>query len=98
MLVDCLVCLGGINLFDKEVSILNCGHFFHNNCLNNWLKQQMNCPECRAIVTRGNFTTNIFPEINQETLSHWKSLKDKFGDLENENFCLGIENSLLKDG
>ena len=90
MLVNCLVCLGDINLFDKEVSILNCGHFFHDNCLKNWLNQQMNCPECRATVTRGNFARNIFPKINNETLNQWKSLKK-------ENVFLEMENLSLKD-
>ena len=83
-------------MFDKEVSILNCGHFFHDNCLNEWLNRQMNCPECRAIVTTGEFARNIFPKYNQETLNNMKSLKDKRGDLENENFFLDMENSSLK--
>ena len=96
MLVNCSVCLSDINLFDKEVSILNCGHFFHSNCLNDWLQQQMNCPECRTIVTRGTFAQNIYPKINGETLSQWKSLKDKFGDLEKEKFFLEMENASLK--
>ena len=97
MLVNCLVCLADINLFDKEGSILNCGHFFHANCLNDWLKQQMNCPECRTIVTRGKFARNIYPKINDETLSQLKFLKDKFGDLENENLFLEMENLSLKE-
>ena len=97
MLVNCSVCLGDINLFDKQVSILNCGHFFHGICLYGWLKQQMNCPECRAKVTKGEFAMNIFPKINDETLSQWKSLKDKCGNLEKEKFYLEMENSALKE-
>ena len=103
MLVNCSICLGDINLFDKKVSILNCGHFFHANCLNDWFRQQMNCPECRSIVTRGEFARNIFPKYTQETLNKLQSLKDKLGDLKrenfflkNENFFLQIENSSLK--
>ena len=97
MLVNCSVCLGDINLFDKEVSILNCGHFFHDNCLNDWLKQQMNCPECRAIVTIDNFARNIFPKVNDETVSQWTSLNDKYGNLEKETFFLELENLSLKE-
>ena len=82
MLVNCSICLGNINLLDKEVSILNCGHFFHANCLNGWLEQQMNCPECRAVVTRNNFVRNIFPKVNEE--SQLKSLEDKCSELQNE--------------
>ena len=92
MLINCSVCLGDINLFDMEVSILNCGHFFHSQCLNNWLTQQMNCPECRAIVTRGNFVRNIFPKVNEETGSKLKSLKDRYESLQNEHFLLKMGN------
>ena len=96
MLVSCSVCLGNINLFDKEASILNCGHFFHDNCLNDWLKEQMNCPERRATVTRGNFARNIFPQVNDEILRKLKSLEDKCGYLEKQNLHLNFTNSLLK--
>ena len=88
MLINCSVCLENINLFEKDFSILNCGHFFHDNCLNDWLNQQMNCPECRARVTRGNFAMNILPKFNDETLNQWKSLKDKKFFLEMENLSL----------
>ena len=96
MLVNCSVCLGDINLFDKGVSILNCGHFFHANCLNGWLKQQRNCPECRAIVTRGEFAMNIYPKFNQETLSKFKSLEEKSAELKFETFLLKMEKLSLK--
>ena len=98
MLVNCSVCLCDINLFDNEVSILNCGHFFHANCLNDWFQKQMNCPECRAIVTRGEFARNIFPKVNQELLSKFKTLEDKRGGLEKEKFFLNLENTWLKQG
>ena len=97
MLVNCSVCLGDINLFDTEVSILNCGHFYHANCLNDWFQQQMNCPECRTIVRRGNFVTNIFPKVNQEMVNKLKSVEDKFGKLQIENFLQKMENSFLKE-
>ena len=92
MLVNCSVCLADINLLDKEVSILNCGHFFHSQCLNNWLAHQMNCPECRVIVTRDNFVRNIFPKVNDETLRILKILEDKFESLQNEHFLLKMGN------
>ena len=97
MLINCSVCLADINLFDRKVSILNCGHFFHSQCLNNWLAQQMNCPECRAIVTRANFVRNIFPKVNEETASKLKSLEDRCESLKNENFLLKMGNSGLNE-
>ena len=96
MLVNCSVCLGDINMFDKEVSVLNCGHFFHANCVNDWLQHKMNCPECRAIVISDNLARNISPKINQEMVNKFKSLKDKFSKLQNENFVLKMKNTFLK--
>ena len=35
---------------EKEVSVLNCGHQFHTNCIANWLKKINTCPICRQIA------------------------------------------------
>ena len=76
MLINCSICLGDVSLFDRQVSVLNCGHFFHANCLNDWLNVELNCPECRAPATRGAFAANIYPKLNQETVSQIKSLEE----------------------
>ena len=86
MLVNCSVCLEDINLLKKEVSILKCGHFFHTDCLNNWLKQQLNRPECRDTVKKGTFPTNIYPKLNQGTAV--TQLKDDYDELRKENVLL----------
>ena len=57
----------------------------------------MNCPECRAIVTRDNFVRNISPKVNEETASKLKMLEDKCESLQNENFLLKVWNSALKE-
>ena len=93
MLVNCSVCLGDINLLEKEVSITNCGHFFHPNCLNNWLGKKRNCPECRTRVKSGTFPNSIYPKINKGTVSQ---LKDENDELRNENNELRNENVNLK--
>ena len=33
------------------ISQLPCDHFFHEKCINNWLKESMTCPECRTDLT-----------------------------------------------
>ena len=97
MLVNCSVCLEDINLStDKEVSVLNCGHFFHANCLNDKLQQQMKCPECHNIVSSDNFAKNIFPKVNEETASQLKSMENKCDELEKENRLVRSENLSLK--
>ena len=98
MLVNCSVCSEDINLLVKEVSVLHCGHFFHANCLNERLQQQMKCPECQAKVTGDNFVKNIFPKVQELTASQLKSLENECAELEKENSRLKSENSSLKEG
>ena len=31
----------------KNAHELSCGHMFHKKCINNWLKNNSNCPYCR---------------------------------------------------
>ena len=43
---DCVICLGKFH--DNEYdALLPCGHRFHMHCLNEWSKENMNCPMCR---------------------------------------------------
>lgn len=46
---DCALCLdafeAGINVCLK----LNCGHIFHRNCVEDWVRTKQNCPLCRNI-------------------------------------------------
>ena len=76
-----------------------------------WLARvELNCPECRAQVTRGAFATNIYPKLNKETASQikileekcnetgsqLKSFKEKCYKLENDVVFLEMENLSLK--
>lgn len=50
--MNCSICLDDIEEIDKM--ILRCGHIYHKECINSWLKVSYNCPYCRAVV-RNNF-------------------------------------------
>jgi len=46
---DCSVCMDTIP--EKiHVHKLRCRHVFHLECLNEWMKRSMNCPNCRAAL------------------------------------------------
>jgi len=44
--LDCVVCISTIEK-DETYTVLNCNHYFHNECINKWLKKHLNCPCCR---------------------------------------------------
>jgi hypothetical protein len=35
---------------EDDVSVLKCGHIFHSNCIERWLKNKKECPLCRQKV------------------------------------------------
>ena len=41
---DCCICLKKI---DTDETITNCKHYFHKNCLNQWIEYNNICPVCR---------------------------------------------------
>lgn len=45
--MNCSICLEDID--DNKIE-LKCGHIYHKQCINSWLKVCYNCPYCRAIV------------------------------------------------
>ena len=36
---------------NEECKKLECGHIFHSDCIDNWLKRTLECPMCRNIIT-----------------------------------------------
>lgn len=69
----CTICLE--NLKDEEIKrLLDCNHFYHNNCIYEWSIRENSCPQCRVFF---DFDTN-----NQNDFIHWMSIK-----LESINYC-----------
>ena len=59
MNTNCSICLEEI----KEPEYLNlpCNHPFHKKCINGWLKNNNNCPNCRSILV-----PNVVIQINSD--------------------------------
>tara|TARA_B100000900_G_scaffold388416_1_gene380442 strand:- start:15878 stop:16249 length:372 start_codon:yes stop_codon:yes gene_type:complete len=49
LLDECSICLEQYIKNDKIIN-LNCSHSFHKDCLNEWLKKNNTCPQCREII------------------------------------------------
>ncbi|CAD8125750.1 unnamed protein product [Paramecium sonneborni] len=45
----CAICLQEIN-DEKLINILNCNHYFHNECIKEWVLIKAECPTCRDII------------------------------------------------
>jgi hypothetical protein len=50
---QCNICLDEYT-DDSDLMVLNCDHYFHDNCIKHWLTQDSNkCPLCRKEVSKG---------------------------------------------
>lgn len=48
---ECHICLETFEN-DSDVKILNCKHYFHVHCCDQWVPREKTCPLCRRFVTR----------------------------------------------
>ena len=62
---------------DEEISVVNCGHIFHQRCLQQWLDVRPTCPECRAQVARENFVNKIYPSFGEDADLVYKGSSDE---------------------
>jgi hypothetical protein len=46
---NCSICLNNFNNSDN-ISITNCEHYFHNECLEEWGKYKPECPMCKKEI------------------------------------------------
>lgn len=44
---ECSICLQDL---EYDIIKLDCNHFFHGNCINDWRKKNNSCPICRKII------------------------------------------------
>lgn len=68
----CAVCLNAIK-GGQTVRVLPCPHFFHQECIDQWLRVRPNCPMCREPVVSGaslavaNEATRLLPSGDEKT-------------------------------
>ena len=55
---ECSICFSGMDK-PNTVRQLDCGHFFHANCINSWFEVNNNCPICR----RHSINKKEFPSL-----------------------------------
>ncbi|XP_020113612.1 RING-H2 finger protein ATL66 isoform X1 [Ananas comosus] len=50
---QCPICLSGLDEGEKVKVLPSCGHCFHPECVDAWLRTQSICPLCRASLVAG---------------------------------------------
>lgn len=109
MRIQCTICT---DVFDgsSDISVVPCGHMFHNKCLGTWISQNMSCPQCRTRVTHKSIVHKLFldlaeplpPGVNDaETVVRLEGELDgarlALGQKEHEKNCLMAEKSALME-
>ena len=46
---QCIICLSEFEIGEK-IRHLKCNHFFHKDCIDNWLQLQKKCPTCNQEI------------------------------------------------
>lgn len=54
--LNCLICLKKIKIdqINAQYQCIPCGHVYHVECIETWLRKRNNCPSCHNLVDRLN--------------------------------------------
>ena len=81
MLVTCSICCENIDFSNEEISVLNCGHLFHQTCLQQWLDTSSTCPDCRRKFGKRGFVKKLFPKVNSFDEISYKGVSNQIKSL-----------------
>jgi len=48
--LDCVICMSAVVVNDRNRMVTPCDHFFHSQCLLEWMEVKMECPTCRRVI------------------------------------------------
>ncbi|TRY72584.1 hypothetical protein TCAL_17157 [Tigriopus californicus] len=48
--MNCSICFDPLSSGKHKLTMLDCYHEFHTDCLNQWLKKSRTCPICRKLA------------------------------------------------
>ena len=68
----CSICCEHLNVVTDVVSVVECGHLFHGDCLQKWMatcKTKATCPNCRIKIDRRRVVNTLYPDLPKEEAS-----------------------------
>ena len=81
---ECIICFE--NLYDFNISVLKCGHFFHYKCIKKWSEKNNICPLCNTNIIidhiLGNSNKNLESNYNLKSSNNYISRHN-----ESYNYC-----------
>ena len=60
----CSICLDKLFSANTDVSVPQCGHMYHKDCLESYMKIKNNCPNCRSEIT--SIVKTVYPDVYNE--------------------------------
>ena len=72
---ECAICMEDIH--NEYIPFLQCNHYFHNKCLNEWTDIQSTCPTCRSDLNE----INLLLVIPTASDNDWDKNYDKINVL-----------------
>lgn len=76
--MTCGICMENMKIKRQKIIYLNCGHIFHDNCIQSWVKTNIqngeipSCPKCRFCI----IDNSILNEENQKEIYYYSSDSD----------------------
>ena len=67
MFANCTICFDVLTA-ESKVSSTYCGHLFHTKCIETWLREKNECPQCRAHCDIQKIHPIFLSEISTESL------------------------------
>ncbi|EFA78308.1 hypothetical protein PPL_08959 [Heterostelium album PN500] len=86
---DCTICVNEFPL-DTEAIKLPCKHYYHFDCITQWLKMHSNCPNCRTQLPTNNSEYDAYSRILAE---HEKKEREGINEDEDRSMRRQTKNS-----
>ncbi|CAO1415808.1 unnamed protein product [Diamesa serratosioi] len=101
-MLSCLICFKSLEYSSEHVMCIpQCGHVFHENCVNRWLELNPSCPKCRIFCSSETLLKLFFGtdtlDNESEDLNHEIKLlkyRSQLSKLHIENYLEDIINHL----